>query len=130
MRPTVPVEGVGATFVNGKLVERPEDETAEAVQPEAAQKILMHEVLTITLSWRAPVVRIEGTGPIGHSHGHRAHPGVKQILPPAPHIRFADLTDRPGVKAAPLRSAAPGVSASLWPWRPRSAHAGPAQRIS
>ena len=66
MRPTVPVEGVGATFVNGKLVERPEDETAEAVQPEAAQKILMHEVLTITLSWRAPVVRIEGTGPIGH----------------------------------------------------------------
>ena len=26
----------GATFINGELVERPEDETAEAVQPEAA----------------------------------------------------------------------------------------------
>jgi hypothetical protein len=26
----------GATFVNGKLVERPEDEAAEAAQPEAA----------------------------------------------------------------------------------------------
>jgi hypothetical protein len=37
MRPTVPVEGVtGATFVNGKLAERPEDEAAEAAQPEAA----------------------------------------------------------------------------------------------
>jgi hypothetical protein len=34
------------------------------------------------------------------------------------------------IKAAPLRSAAPGVSPSLWPWRPRSAHAGPAQRIT
>jgi hypothetical protein len=36
MRPSVPVEGAGATFVNGKLVERPEDLAAEAAQPEAA----------------------------------------------------------------------------------------------
>jgi hypothetical protein len=36
MRPSVPVEGAGATFVNGKFVERPKGEVAEAVQPEAA----------------------------------------------------------------------------------------------
>ena len=37
----------GATFINGKLVERPEDEAAEAVRPEAA-KDLDPQVLTIT----------------------------------------------------------------------------------
>ncbi|MGO8958090.1 MAG: hypothetical protein ACLQFR_12065 [Streptosporangiaceae bacterium] len=33
----------GATFINGKLVERPEGEAAEEAQPEAALKILIHK---------------------------------------------------------------------------------------
>jgi hypothetical protein len=36
MRPSAPVEGAGATFVDGELVERPQDEAAEVAQPEAA----------------------------------------------------------------------------------------------
>jgi hypothetical protein len=31
-----------ATFVDGTLVERPEDVAAEAAQPEAIEKVLIH----------------------------------------------------------------------------------------